>query len=69
MERAASWPPAAQEELVQIGLEIEAEHKTGTYHATVDEIKAIDEALGQMERGEVISAEEAEVVIENYRRA
>src|SRR5437879_4859282 len=69
IERAETWPSSAQEELVQVGLEIEAEHKSGTYTATADELKAIDEALAQADRGEVLSEEEAETAFERFRGA
>jgi hypothetical protein len=60
--RAENWPEAAQEELVQIGLEIEAEHVTGVYHATPEELRAIDEA----ERSGIASAEEVEVAFATF---
>lgn len=69
MKRAASWPDAAQAELVQIGLEIEAQHKGGVYHATAEELQAIDEALAQVERGEVVSEKEAEAAFAKFRGA
>ncbi len=68
MERAETWPDAAQEELVQVGLEIEAEHKSGTYLATAEELRAIDEALEQVERGEAMSEKEAETAFQKLRR-
>ncbi len=53
-ERAGSWPAAAQEDLVRAGLEIEAEQE-GPYRATAEELRAIDEALDQVARGEIAS--------------
>lgn len=65
--RAESWPEAAQEELVLAGLEIEAE-QDGHYRATPEELKAIDEALGQLDRGELASDQEVESVFAKFHR-
>ena len=54
IERAESWPEAAQAELVELALEIEAEQQ-GVYRASADELKAIDQALAEIERGEAVS--------------
>ena len=43
LERAQTWPQRAQEELARMAYEIEGELK-GDYHATPDELRAIDEA-------------------------
>jgi hypothetical protein len=42
MQRVESWPEAAQEELAEIALEIDARVKGGRYHATPDELAGID---------------------------
>jgi hypothetical protein len=68
VDRAETWPTSVQEELVRVGLEIEAEHKGGAYTATAAERMAIDEALAQVDRGEVFSEEEAEALFEQSRR-
>jgi predicted transcriptional regulator len=68
LERADTWPAAAQKELVELALEIE-QGITGEYHATPEELKAIDQALEAVERGEVATAEEVEAVFAKYRRA
>lgn len=65
-ERAESWPPEAQEELLRAGLEIEAGQE-GPYRATADELRAIDEALGQLQRGEIASDQEVEAVFAKFR--
>jgi hypothetical protein len=52
LARAEHWPEEDQEELAQIALEIEA-RRHGVYHATPEELKAIDEALAATARGEV----------------
>jgi hypothetical protein len=65
LQRAETWPEAAQEELVQIGLEIEAEQVSGVYHATPEELRAIDDA----ERSGIASAEEVEAAFAKFRAA
>src|SRR5262249_76550 len=59
VEQLESWPEEDQEELVEYAREIEARH-TGEYHSTPEELEAIDEALGEVARGEVASKEEIE---------
>ena len=45
MRRVESWPEAAQEELAEIALEIDARVKGGRYHASPDELAGIDRGL------------------------
>jgi ribosome maturation protein Sdo1 len=68
LARIERWPEEDQEELAQVALEIEA-RRHGVYHATLDEVLAIDEASAAVERGEVASDEEVEAVFAKYRRA
>ena len=68
LERVASWPLEDQEELAQVALEIEA-RRHGVYHATAEELTAIDEALAAVSRGEIATDEEVEAVFAKYRRA
>jgi hypothetical protein len=57
-----------QEELAQIALEIEAlGHEV--YQATPEELRAIDEAIAAVARGEIASDAEAEAVFAKHRRA
>ncbi|MBA3518594.1 MAG: hypothetical protein H0T75_13360 [Rhizobiales bacterium] len=67
LDRAAGWPEQAQFDLLQAGLEIEAEQ--GAYRATAGELRSIDEALKQVKRGELASAEEVEAAFAKFRRA
>ena len=62
-----TWPEEDQEELAQIA-EIEA-RRHGVYHATPEELAAIDEALAAVARGETASEEEVEAIFAKYRRA
>jgi hypothetical protein len=68
LERAETWPEAAQQELVQLGAEIEGELQAGDYQATPEELAAIDEALEQVARGEVASEAEVEAAFRTFRR-
>jgi hypothetical protein len=68
LERVATWPEAAQEELAEFVLEIE-QGRSGDYHATPEELAAIDEALEAVERGEVATDAEVEAVFAKYRSA
>jgi hypothetical protein len=68
LERVESWPEEDQEELAEVARDIEA-RRTGTYHATPEDLAAIDEALGQVARGEVASQEEIEAAFAKFRGA
>ena len=67
LARAESWSEQDQEELAQVVLEIEA-RRHGVYHANPEELKAIDEALAAVGRGEIASDQEVEAVFAKYRR-
>ena len=67
LARVAHWPEEDQEELAQVALEIEA-RRHGVYHATPEELVAIDEALAAIARGEIASDDEVEAVFAKYRR-
>src|SRR6266511_1475655 len=45
LERAETWPEQAQDELVQVGREIEAEIGQGVYRLSEDERKGIERGL------------------------
>jgi hypothetical protein len=68
LTRAERWSEQDQEELAQAALEIEA-RQHGLYHATPEELKAIDEALAAVERGEIATDDEVEAVFAKYKRA
>jgi hypothetical protein len=67
LERAETWPEAAQDELADIALEIEAE-LSGTYDATPEELEAIDRGLRDMAEGRFATEEQVEAVFAKYRR-
>jgi hypothetical protein len=68
LERVESWPAQDQEELAEYAREIEA-RRTGVYSATPEELTAIDEALGQVARGELATKDEIEAAFAKFRGA
>jgi hypothetical protein len=68
LSRVANWPEEDQDELAQIALEIEA-RRHGVYEATPEELRAIDEALAAVARGEIASDEQVDAVFAKYRKA
>lgn len=68
LDRAETWSDEDQEELAQVALEIEARRR-GVYHATPEELRAIDEALVAVARGEIATEQEVEAVFAKYRRS
>jgi predicted transcriptional regulator len=66
LQRAANWPLEAQNELVQLAQEIEKSLQ-GDYQATAEELRAIDEGLESVRRGELATDEEVEAVLAKYR--
>ncbi|HEY8872282.1 MAG TPA: hypothetical protein VIM52_04570 [Stellaceae bacterium] len=65
LDRVPSWPRERQQELAEVALEIEAELAGGAYHATSDELQAIDEGLAD----DVASEEEVKAAFASFRRA
>jgi hypothetical protein len=68
LQQVSSWPEEDQDELAEFAREIEA-RRTGVYHARPEELQAIDEALGQVARGEVASKTEIEAAFAKFRGA
>jgi len=62
LERVASWPEKNIEKLEEAARQIEARWK-GEYHVIEEELRAIDEAIAELDRGEVAS--EAQVQSES----
>ena len=67
IDRAATWPEWAQDDLAALALEIDREVSAGTYRATREELQKIDEALAEVRRGEVATAEEVEAIFAKHR--
>jgi hypothetical protein len=68
MRRAESWPEAAQEELAEIALEIDARVKGGRYRPSPDELAGIDRGLEAARNGRFATGEEVEAVFLKHRR-
>jgi hypothetical protein len=54
LEQIASWPEEDQEELAELAREIQA-RRSGVYSVDDEERLAIEEALGELNRGERVS--------------
>jgi hypothetical protein len=67
IQRAEHWPEPAQEELAQLGEEIEKELRGGEYEATHEELRAIDEAIAEIERGDVATEAEVRAAFAKFR--
>jgi len=66
LEQVESWSQEEQEELAEFVREIEA-RRTGVYHASPEELAAIDEALGQVARGELATKQDIEAAFAKFR--
>jgi hypothetical protein len=69
LERAATWPEWAREDLAALAREIDRELSAGTYRATREELHKIDEALAAVRRGEIAADGEVEAVFAKHRGA
>jgi U3 small nucleolar RNA-associated protein 14 len=68
LERAETWPEAAQAELVAVAKEIEQELSDHTYEATDEELRIIDEAVTSLDAGEAATEAEIEAAFARFRR-
>jgi predicted transcriptional regulator len=69
LRRVEAWPEAAQTELAELALEIDAELSSGKYAATPAELAGIDRGLKAAREGKVASAEQAEQLFRKHRPA
>ena len=69
LRRVEDWPEAAQVELAEIALEIDAGLGTGTYHATPKELEGIDRGLKAAREGRFATDDEVNKVFRKYRPA
>ena len=63
LQRVEAWPEEAQEQLAEIAREIDAQLAGGVYHATPQELEALDEA----ERSGIASEAEVEAAFGTVR--
>jgi hypothetical protein len=66
LERVASWPDEDIEKLEEAAREIEA-WRSGNYHASEDELRAIDEAIAELDRGEVATEAQVRAAYAKFR--
>jgi hypothetical protein len=69
VRRAEHWPEQAQEELAELGAEIEKDLRGEAYEATREELRAIDEAISEIERGELATDAEVRAAFAKFRSA
>ena len=67
LRRVEAWPEAAQVELAEIALEIEAGLATGTYHATPKELEGIDRGLKAAREGRFATDDQVKQVFQKHR--
>lgn len=67
VERAASWPEEAREELSAVAREIEAELAAGSYKPNEAELRGIDRGLRDAAEGKFASEAEVEAVFAKHR--
>ncbi len=65
-ERVASWPEEDLERLDDAARQIE-EWRSGEYHATEEELRVLDVALAELDRGEFASEEAIEAAFAKFR--
>ncbi len=68
LDRAKTWPAEAQDELVELGREIEGEVK-GEYHATPEELRGIDRGLKAADEGRFAPVAQIERALAKFRIA
>ena len=68
LERVASWPEEDIAKLDEAARQIEA-RRSGEYNASDDELRAIDEALAELDRGEVASEAQIKAAFAKFRNA
>jgi hypothetical protein len=68
LEQMQSWPEEDQDELAEYARDIEA-RRTGVYSATAEELRAIDEAIAELDRGEVAGEADVRAAFAKFRGA
>ena len=64
LQRVEAWPEEAQKDLAEIAREIDAQLAGREYHASAEELEALDEA----ERSGIASDDEVEAALKSFRR-
>ena len=68
LARIESWPAAAQDQLAEIALDIEASFAEGEYVPTSEELAGIDRGIRAAEEGRFATTEEVEAAFAKFRR-
>jgi hypothetical protein len=68
LDRVSAWPDEDIEKLEDAARVIEA-WRHGEYHASDDELRAIDEAIEQLERGDVASEAQVKAAYAKFHSA
>jgi hypothetical protein len=69
LQRVEAWPEAAQAELAELALEIDAGLGAGKYHATPEELAGIRRGLKDAREGRFASDEKIEELFKKHRPA
>jgi predicted transcriptional regulator len=69
LRRVEAWPEAAQAELAELALEIDAKLGAGKYEATPAELAGIDRGLNAAREGRFSSEEQVEQLFRKHRPA
>jgi hypothetical protein len=74
LERVKNWPPAAQGDLAQVALGIEADIEQGTYgeayKATTEEVAVLRRRMKELDEGSVepVGYEDIKAIFAKFRR-
>lgn len=68
LTKVEQWPPAVQDELAQIALEMDHDIADGIYHASAEELAAIDEGMRAADAGRFATANEVEAAFAKFRK-
>jgi predicted transcriptional regulator len=69
LQRVDAWPEAAQAELAELALEIDAGLGAGKYHATPEELSGIRRGLKAAREGRFATDEQIERLFKKHRPA
>lgn len=67
LKQVQSWPEEAQQELVQVASEIQAELNESAYRATAEELAGIERGLSDAAAGKFVASADVERVFAKYR--
>jgi predicted transcriptional regulator len=67
LQRVEAWPEAAQVELAELALEIDAGLGAGKYHATPEEHAGIQRGLEDARAGRFVTEEQIEALFTKHR--